>query len=168
MRRVYIGNDMLELAEYIAADDLESYRNWVDPDTQAGFNFVMQDTYDEYRKIERRHRLFASIRLKETGEIIGTFSISPEGGPPDLAIWIHKPFRARGYGKSAFALGVRYARDVLGLGTLYAGCYPHNKASQRMLAGCGFVPHPEGNVEETHCLTGEPVTQYDYVLTKHE
>jgi RimJ/RimL family protein N-acetyltransferase len=53
--------------------------------------------------------------------------------------------------------------DILKLNRIYAGSYPHNIASQKMLAKCGFKPHPEGNLEEKHYLTGEPIIQYDYV-----
>ena len=32
-----------------------------------------------------------------------------------------------------------------------------------MLRKCGFFPHPEGNVIEKHYLTGETITQLDFV-----
>lgn len=35
--------------------------------------------------------------------------------------------------------------------------------SLKMLKKCGFVPHPEGNEEERHFESGEPVIQLDFV-----
>lgn len=35
-----------------------------------------------------------------------------------------------------------------------------------MLKKCGFIPHPEGNQQEKHFLTGEDITQLDSVYEK--
>ena len=56
-----------------------------------------------------------------------------------------------------------YSEKEDGLDKIFAGCYPHNAASARMLEKCGFIPHPQGNLNEKHYLTGEDITQYDFV-----
>lgn len=113
-RKIFINDKILSLAEYIKADDIDFYNNWMDVETQNGYNF--------------------------------------------------KQYRNRGYGTQAFLLGIRYCFEELKLDKIYAGCYPHNKTSYKMLMKCGFTPNPSGNIEEKHYLTGEPLTQFDYVL----
>jgi RimJ/RimL family protein N-acetyltransferase len=83
--------------------------------------------------------------------------------PPDLAIIVFKPYRGKGYGTRAFSLGVKYCFDVLSLDYIFAGCYPHNISSMKMLQKCGFQPHPEGNQNEKHYLTGEDIIQLDFI-----
>lgn len=63
-------------------------------------------------------------------------------------------------------LDADYCFDVLGISELYAGCYEGNVRSRKMLAACGFVPHADGNCNEIHYLTGEPIIQYDYARSK--
>ena len=79
---------------------------------------------------------------------------------------VDEPLRGQGIGTAAFALAADYCFDVMGLSEVYAGCYEGNVRSRKMLAACGFVPHPEGNCEEVHFRTGEPIIQYDYIKTK--
>lgn len=163
-RRVYIGDDTLSLVSYVFEDTVDSYNNWFDPETQSGYNFILKDTLEEYSNRKIRQRWIASIMLNETKKIIGTIGLSPENTPPDLAIQIYKPFRNRGYGTNAFTLGIHYCFDMLKLDRIYAGCYSHNTASRKMLIKCGFLPNPSGDIQETHFLTGEPITQFEYVL----
>ena len=89
---------------------------------------------------------------------------------PDLIMLdylvIAPKYRGQGIGTAAFALAAEYCLDVMGLTEIYAGCYEGNIRSRRMLAACGFVPHPEGNCEEVHFLTGEPIVQYDFIKRK--
>ena len=86
--------------------------------------------------------------------------------PNDMSINIFKPYRNQGFGTMAFTLGAKYCFDILGLEKIYAGCYPDNIRSLKMLEKCGFIPRPEGNIQEKHYITGEPVTQFDFVLNK--
>ncbi len=61
-------------------------------------------------------------------------------------------------------LAAKYCFESYGFECIYAGCYETNTVSRKMLKSCGFVPHPDGDCHESHYLTGEPITQYDYVL----
>lgn len=164
MRRMeYISNDLLSLVEYQQSDDPALYENWLDPDTQKGYNGVHVTTLEEFSKRKIRQRFFAMIQHKSTGEIIGAVGISPPETEADLAIWIFKPYRRQGFGVSAFALATKYAVDVLNITALHAGSYPGNIGSQKMLQKCGYLPNPDGDVPEKHYVTGEDIIQKDYL-----
>ncbi len=164
-RRVYASNRDISLAEYCpAADDGPYFACWQDPDTQKGYNFQRTDSLEEFRKRPIRSRFLAVIIRNEDNEPLGIVSLSPEGSPPDLAIMIYKPYRGKGYGTNAFTLAAAYCLEAFELEHLYAGCYETNEISFKMLKACGFIPHPEGDVHETHFLTGKPIIQYDFVL----
>lgn len=163
-RKIYISDKTVSLAEFLDADLLNSYNCWLDDDTQRGYNFKRTETFEEYKNQPVNSRFLATIILNTTKERIGEIFVSPDGTLPDLAIMIYKSYRHIGYGTAAFLLGIRYCFAVLKLGRIYAGCYEDNAVSIKMIMKCGFVPHPEGNVTEKHYLTGEPITQYDFVL----
>ena len=166
-RHVYIENDRIALAEYLdAEDDRACYECWQDEETQAGYNYCMTDTFDEFSASPTRSRFRAVIVRKTDGAIVGIVFVSPPHVLPDLAIMVYRPYRGQGIGTAAFALAVDYCFDVMGLSEVYAGCYEGNVRSRKMLAVCGFVPHPEGNCEEVHFRTGKPIIQYDYIKTK--
>jgi len=120
-------------------------------------------SFEEFSKNEIKQRFLAMIQLIETNEIIGSVGISPLETTPDLAIWIFKPFRKKGYGTSAFVLATKYAIDVLKIAELHAGAYPDNIGSQKMLRKCGYITFPEGNLREKHYLTREDIVQLDYI-----
>ena len=162
-RAVYISNEILSLAEYNKSDDRSLYENWLDPDTQKGYNGVHVTTFVAFQTREFRWRFFAMIRLDSTGEIIGAVGISPLGTIPDLAIWVFKPYRRKGYGTAAFALAIKYAVEYLKFTELHAGAYPDNTGSLKMLERCGYVPYPAGNVPEKHYITGEDIVQKDFI-----
>jgi len=163
-REIYISGGAVSLAEYLPADARDCYDCWLDPDVQSGYNYAIKQTFKEFADMKPKGRFFAVIVENETGNAAGVIGLSPEGSPPDLAIRLFRPYRGKGYGTEAFLLGIAYCFDALKLDKIYAGCYQHNAASLKMLAKCGFEPHPEGNVNEKHYLTGEPLVQYDYVL----
>ena len=166
-RHIFIENDRIALAEYLdAEDDRACYDCWQDEETQAGYNYCMKDTFAEFSASPKRSRLRAVIVRKTDGAVVGTVFVSPPHVPPDLAILIYRPYRGQGIGTAAFALAAEYCLDVMGLSEIYAGCYEGNIRSRRMLAACGFVPHPEGDCEEVHFLTGEPIVQYDFIKRK--
>ena len=162
-RIIYVSNDTLRLVEYRQCDDYALYQDWLDPDTQRGYNFVLKESYEEFSKREVRHRFWAMIQVNSTSEIAGAVGVSPLGTTPDLAIWVFKPYRRQGYGVSAFALATRYAVDKLNISELHAGAYPDNIASQKILNKCGYIPYPEGNIHEKHYLTGDDIVQLDYI-----
>lgn len=163
-RNIYISNDELILAEYCNSFDAEAnYACWQDYDTQKGYNYKMDISFETFMNRPIRSRLYAVIIRKADAAVIGTISLSPENTLPDLAIMIYKPYRQRGYGTKAFSLALKYCFKKFHLDRIYAGFYETNIASQRMLTTCGFVPHPEGNQSEVHFESGAPITQFDYV-----
>ncbi|NLO46959.1 MAG: GNAT family N-acetyltransferase [Clostridiales bacterium] len=165
-RKIYASTDALILSEPLESDLPICYNAWRDPDTERGYNHKCTDSFEDFCVWQKKpRRLFASIVCNENNTVIDFLMLSPEGTEPDLAIVLSKPFRNRGYGTAAFSLGVKYCLDILKYDRIYAGCYPDNRASRRMLEKCGFRPHPEGNIAEEHYLTGESITQFDYVIT---
>ena len=164
-RKTYISDNLLSLSEYIdSEDDLDNYNCWQDDETKNGYNHNATETFEEWSRMQQTvPRFIATIVRLSDNVSIGSIFLSPENTPPDLAILIYKPFRKQGYGTRAFSLGIKYCFDVLHLGKIYAGCYPHNIGSMKMLEKCGFQPYPEGNRNEKHYLTGEDITQLDFV-----
>lgn len=164
-RNVYLSDDMISLSEYIASvDDFDCYNCWNDEETQSGYNHKVTQTFEEWKNNTTiKSRFIAAIIRLSDNAYIGSIFLSPEDTSPDLAIMIYKSYRKQGYGTAAFTLGAKYCFEDLKLEKIYAGCYPHNIGSMKMLKKCGFVPHPEGNVQEKHYLTGEDITQLDFI-----
>ncbi len=164
-RKTYISDDAINLSEYIdSEDDFNCYSCWNDEETQSGYNHKITRTFEEWKNgTTIKSRFIATIIRISDNACIGTIFLSPEDTPPDLAIMIYKPYRKHGYGTAAFALGAKYCFENLGLCKIYAGCYSHNNSSMKMLEKCGFVPHPEGNMQEKHYLTGEDIIQLDFI-----
>ena len=169
-RIIYLSDDVLSLSEYIdSEDDLDCYQCWQDEETQSGYNHKLTRSFEEWSATTNttvQARFVATIVRHSDNASIGSVFVSSEDSPPDLAIIIFKPYRGIGYGTRAFSLGVKYCFEVLSLDCIYAGCYPHNVSSMKMLEKCGFQPHPEGNQNEKHYLTGEDITQLDFVKYK--
>lgn len=163
-RKIYLSAEKICLAEFIDAESANRYDAWNDPGTQDAYNFVLEDTYDEFLTWEMTQRWHASILRTVDGVCVGTLMLSPKDTVPDLAIIIFPDFRGMGYGSSAFALGARYCLMELQLPEIHAGCYTDNLFSLKMLRRCGFIPYPEGNQEERHFQTGERRIQLDFVL----
>ena len=161
----YISNEMLSLVEYNESDDRSLYEDWLDPDTQKGYNGVHVTTFEAFQTRKNRWRFFAMIRLDSAGEIIGAVGVSSPETIPDLAIWIFKPYRRKGYGTSAFMLATKYAIEELKTTELHAGAYPDNTGSLKMLERCGYVPFHAGNVPEKHYITGEDIVQMDFIYS---
>ena len=162
-RKTYISNSILSLVEHKKCDDRALFDDWLDPDTQKGYNGVFVDSFGEFTQREIKQRFFAMIKINSNHDIIGAVGISPPETVADLAIWIFRPYRRQGFGTSAFALATKYAVDVLNIPQLHAGVYPDNIGSRKMLTRCGYVPYPSGNIAEKHFLTGEDVIQLDLI-----
>ena len=169
-RKIFMQNDMISLAEHLPEDDLDCYNDWLDKETQKGYNHEFDQTFEEYCNQEFVPLFDAAIILNKNNKLIGSIGISTENPLelPDMSIRIFKPYKNQGFGTTAFKLGAKYCFDILGFEKIYAGCYPDNIKSMRMLEKCGFVPHPGGNIQGEHYLTGEPVTQLDFVLDKKD
>ncbi|MDD4493711.1 MAG: GNAT family N-acetyltransferase [Eubacteriales bacterium] len=164
-RFVFTSNDILSLVEYNPCDDRALYEDWLDPETQNGYNGVHVTTYEEFQTREIKQRFFAMIQLNSTREIIGAVGISPPETSADLAIWVFKLYRRQGYGSSAFALATKYAIEELKIDELHAGAYPDNVCSIKMLKRCGYTPYPAGNIQEKHYITGKDIIQMDYIYS---
>ena len=165
-QKIYIADDLISLSEYIEEiDDYDCYTCWQDEETQNGYNFKCIKTFDEWSKETTiKSQFIATIVRLNDNACIGSIFLSSENTPPDLAIMIYKPYRKQGFGTRAFSLGVKHCFETLILDKIYAGCYPHNKGSIKMLEKCGFLPHPEGNVKEKHYITGEDIIQLGYII----
>jgi|GEM_PF-232277 len=162
-RTIYIEDGTLALAEFIEdTDNAAFWHCWQDEDTQRGYNHRKTTAREDFTHGGVTAGFLSAILRKTDGEPIGGIFLS-EGDMPDLAIMIFPPHRGQGYATRAFALGAAYCFETFHMKRLYAGCYPHNTASMKMLARCGFRPHPEGNVAEKHYLTGEEIMQMDFV-----
>lgn len=168
-RKVYLeGNGLLLAAYSPEEDDLDSWRCWQDEDTRRGYNIRYAVPFEEYRQKSWRQRFVGTVLRQKDLVPIGLLMVSPEDAPPDLAIMIYPKFRGQGFGRAAFSLGVRYCFEVLRLEWVYAGCYEGNVRSLKMLAGCGFVRHPEGDGQESHYQTGAPIIQLDFVKYRRQ
>lgn len=165
-RKIYIEDAEIALAEYIGeVDHRDCFLCWQDEATQSGYNHQFTETFEEFEERNGIYSRFIATIIRRSDHMsVGVVFVSPEGSLPDLAIMIYKPYRGKGIGTKAYALSIAYCFDALGLESIYAGCYPHNKASLAMLKKCGFVPHPEGNQKEKHYLTGDEIIQLDFVL----
>lgn len=163
-RKVYISDGEVCLSEYISEkDDLDFYNCWLDEETQKGYNHIMEESFDEFKSKPINNRFIATILRCCDRNPIGIIFVSPETYLPDMAIMIFESYRDFGYGTRAFQLGVKYCFEILRLDKIYAGCYLHNIKSMKILQKCGFIPHPEGDQIEKHHITGEDITQLDYV-----
>jgi tellurite methyltransferase len=161
-RRIYLSDGTVALAEYIEdEDDPALYACRCDPGTERGFNMRQTRTFEAYCSWEGPPG-WGAIILRLCDETpIGSIGFVSENA--DLSIMLYPQYRGMGYGARAFALGTRYCGETLKLERVYAGCYPDNHASQKMLAACGFARHPEGDMPERQYLTGEEITQLDFV-----
>ncbi|MEV3859332.1 GNAT family protein [Streptomyces sp. NPDC050095] len=74
-------------------------------------------------------------RLMLTGIVLGPLCSA------SLGYWVDAAYRGRGLVPAAVEEIVRVCRDELGLHRVEAGTLTDNKASQRVLAKCGFVEY---------------------------
>jgi len=96
-RHSYIENDRIALAEYLdAEDDHACYECWQDEETQAGYNYRMTDTFEEFSASPKRSRFRAVIVRKNDGAVVGVVFVSPPHVLPDLAIMVYRPYRGQG------------------------------------------------------------------------
>ena len=167
-RKVYIGDEIVSLIEYIdSQDDVDCYHCWQDEETQKGYNLKFTRSFEEWSaNTSIKSRFIATIKRLSDDVSMGAIFLSPEGTSPDLAILIYKPYRGNGYGVRAFSLGIKHCFEAFSFDYITAGCYAHNIASMKMLQRCGFLPHPQGNQNEKHYRTGEDIVQLDFVTYK--
>lgn len=160
---VYIENHEIALIRYSHKDDKDMFECWSDIDTQKGFNYVMNESFEEFRQFNiDEYRFWATIILKETECPIGTIRLSCDMENPDLAIWIYRPYRNRGYGTKAFSLALEYCFTEFNLKEIVAGCYEDNSNSKKMLTTLGFVRDKGKDSVEKNGFTGKETVQLAY------
>jgi Acetyltransferases, including N-acetylases of ribosomal proteins len=165
-RKIYCQNELVSLVETNDEDYKISYDDWLDADTQKGYNHKFIKSFDEYRSQVYNARFEAMIMRNSDGCMVGEIGVARPEVEPDLAIRIFNPYRRMGYGASAFALATKYALENLDITELHAGAYQDNTGSLKMLEKCGYDPYPEGNLNEKHYLTGADIVQYDFIVRK--
>ena len=157
-----IEDGLIALIPYTEADTQDFTACWQDEATQRGYNFILPDNADG--------RIFGEVTAypfwvvaveKVTGHKLGVLRLSPDRNP-DLAIWVYPAKRGNGWGKRMYRLALEYLFSH-GYETIYAGCFPYNTHSLRILENNGFVRWPEGDTKETSILDGGEITMLGFV-----
>ncbi len=87
-----------------------------------------------------RQAIALAIQLSETGEHIGTISITQiEGKSGNLGYWVGVPYWGNGYCSEAASLIIEYGFHEYGLNLIYARHLPENSASGKVMTKNGFV-----------------------------
>lgn len=164
---IFIENNEIALEKYTHDDDKAMYECWLDVDTQKGYNGIFYDSFEEFHKEDiSKFHFYSLIIDKKSGKKVGTVRLSPPKYEPDLAIWIFKPYRNKGYGYKAFSLGLQYCFNELQLDKVWAGCYENNIVSRKMLEKIGLVRDQLGDVTEIDVFNNKEIKQLSYVITK--
>lgn len=151
------------LQPYSHEDDRDMYECWQDREVEKAYNGIMRSTFEEFCNFDiERFRFWVTIVDKESKAKVGTMRLGLDEMCPDLAIWLYKPYRGKGFGTEAFRLALRYLFETYGYEELSAGCYEDNEASQNMLSKVGFWRRPDRDEKEESCFTGELITQQEY------
>ena len=90
---------------------------------------------------EKRVLFAAAIILKETGELIGTCSLTDVSWDhlrAKLIYWLGKPYWGRGYMTEAAGRMMKFGFEELGLERISVGCFARSKASARVIEKLGF------------------------------
>lgn len=160
---IFMEDETILLRKYSHSDDLDMYTCWQDIETQKGYNFIFKESFEEFQKFDiDRFPFWATIVEKEKNVNIGTVRIGLNMECPDLAIWIYKDYRNRGYGTRAFALALKYCFAAFKLEYISAGCYQDNTKSLKMLQRIGFARYPEYDEDDTSVFTGECIKQLEF------
>ncbi|UTC67033.1 MULTISPECIES: GNAT family N-acetyltransferase [unclassified Treponema] len=149
----------IELVEFNTEGWEPCYINWQDIETQKGFNFIPAwNSIDEYIEIfkVKDYLLNCLILDNDSKKYAGHITISNKD-KPDIAIWIFKEFRNRGYAKKALKKAINLFRKT-NKSSLYAGIYNDNFASKKVFKSLGFT-EIENDEEETNVFTGESTYQ---------
>lgn len=165
-RKIFIEDEELALIQYTHEDDMDMYTCWLDKATQKGFNYIIDETFEEFFKTDiSEFHFFSSIYDKLTKQIVGVVRLAPKKYEPDLAIWMFKPYRNKGYGKKSFLLGLKYCFNILKLEKVFVGCYENNVASLKLINGLGFSRNEKDDVKEVDVFTKQDIIQLGFSLT---
>ncbi|MFC3700813.1 GNAT family N-acetyltransferase [Reinekea marina] len=89
---------------------------------------------------QKRAAIVLAIQLVETGEHIGTISITQiDGDSGNLGYWVGVPYWGKGYCSEAAYLLINYGFTEYGLDLIYARHLPENPASGKVMTKNGFV-----------------------------
>lgn len=167
-RKIYVSNETFSLGEYITElDAVRHYECWLDQETQDGYNYKVDFTYEESITAPEHLRLEAVVIRNSDSAIIGVVTLSPEDFLPDLAIMLYPEYRGFGYSTPVYQMALDYCFEAFDLKEIYAGCYEDNPKSMKMIMNCGFEPHPETDSREVHYITGAPRIQKDFIRYRY-
>lgn len=159
-------NDLIGLAQYTHADDIDMFACWQDIGTQKGYNGIFSQTFDEFKAFTiEQFKFWVTITDKKINQKVGVLRLGLDEVCPDLAIWIYPRYRNRGYGTQAFTLALSYIFSHYPYREISAGCYEDNINSLKMLRKIGFVRYPKGDCVEKNCFTGEKTVQLEFRIT---
>ena len=124
-----------------------------EPDAAFRMSYVVQG-------FKQKTRFVFAIIWKESGELIGEISLhlldknTPHG---QLAYWIGEPFWNRGITTEAVEAVLDFGFKKLNLDLIYADCYAHNIASQKVLLNNKMQEHKRnGNLVMFRILNLNP------------
>jgi RimJ/RimL family protein N-acetyltransferase len=123
---------------------------WGDADVMALIDKRGGLTHDQVRErleLEMRHREEHGVQywpffVLDTDDFAGCAGLKvypPEPGRFEMGFHLRRVFWGSGYATEAGKAVVRYAFEVLGLGSLLAGHNPANHASRKVLEKLGFT-----------------------------
>lgn len=159
-------NDVIGLAQYTHADDVDMFTCWQDIDTQKGYNGIFNQTFEEFKVFTiERFKFWVTVTDKKINQKVGVLRLGLDEVCPDLAVWIYPQYRNSGYGTQAFALALNYIFKQYSYHEISAGCYEDNINSLKMLRKIGFVRYPSGDCMEKNCFTGEKTIQLEFRIT---
>jgi ribosomal-protein-alanine N-acetyltransferase len=131
-------------AEFVALrrDNREYLSKW-EPIPPEGFNAYGDDAFDRELRLanqDAQQRLLI-CRISD-GAIVGKLSLGDiVRGPAQFChfgYWVAEPYTNKGFMTEGVTLGVEYAFETLDLHRVEANIQPHNEASRRVVAKCGF------------------------------
>lgn len=162
-----IENEKIGLIQYTHDDEYDMYMCWQDIDTQKGYNFILTESFDEFKDDDiSKFKFWVVIEDKITKEKVGVIRLGLDEKCPDLAIWIYPQYRNQGYGTNAFKLALSYIFNNFHYQEISAGCYEDNIYSIKMLENIGFIRYPEGDEKEINIFTNKEITQLEYRFKK--
>ncbi len=162
MVRCLTEDQSIALIPYSEEDAADFLACWQNESTQRGYNFVLPENADAhiFGKIANYPFWVVAVE-KKTGERLGVLRLSPDENP-DLAIWVYPAHRGKGWGSRMYQLALEYLFSR-GYETIYAGCFPYNAHSMRILEKNGFVRWPEGDTVEMSVFDGIKITMQGFI-----
>jgi RimJ/RimL family protein N-acetyltransferase len=117
---------------------------------------------------KNREAIALAIQISETGEHIGTISITQiNGRSGNLGYWVGVPYWGNGYCSEAASLIIEYGFDEYGLDLVYARHLPENPASGRVMTKNGFEYKNEVLVGDRALLHYElPINKWQNINKK--